>query len=191
MSKKAKYWIYHIPGVKIGVSNQPDVRTKIQGFSEYEILEEHTNVKIVSEREQELQRQYGYPVDKIAYWKTLKWQKKGSTPKARKKAVANTDWESKVANTDYSNNKPPQSAYTFEAQTKRIANTDFKKLSDKRILKLQKSVNQYDLEDNFIQKWDSASKAGKAFGTVSGTNITACCKGKLKTAYKFKWKYAN
>ena len=73
---KTKYYIYHIPGIKIGVSDNPDVRTKTQGFSKYEILEEHTNIKTVSEREIELQKQYGYPVDKVKYWKVRKMQKK-------------------------------------------------------------------------------------------------------------------
>ena len=41
-------------------------------LSEVEVLEEHTNVYKVSDREMELQREYGYPVDKIPYWKTLK-----------------------------------------------------------------------------------------------------------------------
>jgi len=168
---KSKYFIYHIPGVKIGVSNNPDSRTKIQGFSEYEILEEHTNAKEVSKREKILQAQYGYPVDKIEYWKTLRWQKKASTKKARKKAVANTDFKA--------------------LNIKRIANTDFEKLSKKRTLKLQKLVNQYDLEGKFIKQWDSVNGAGKIFGNINGSNIAACCRGKLKTAYKYIWKYAG
>jgi hypothetical protein len=199
MSKKTKYWIYHIPGIKIGVSNNPDVRTKVQGFSEYEILEEHTNAKVVSEREMELQRQYGYPVDKIAYWKTLRWQKKGNKIVGKPEAIAK-----RVANTDYSNHKPPQSAYTPEAQSKRIANTDWKALQLKRVAnydwvamgkKKKKPINQYDLEGNFIQQWDSATDAGlelcKKVIKKHGSDITACCKGRLKTAHKFIWKYAN
>jgi hypothetical protein len=37
------------------------------GKPEYEILETHTDPKTVGDREQELQRQYGYEVDKIHY----------------------------------------------------------------------------------------------------------------------------
>jgi hypothetical protein len=110
---KTKYFIYHIPGVKIGVTQNPEYRiTKRQGFTEYEILEEHTNVKVVSERERELQKQYGYKIDNILYWKTLRWQKKQVSPEARKKAVNNrkvsfkeiaktVDWEERNKKTDY------------------------------------------------------------------------------------------
>ena len=113
MSKIPKYWIYHVPGVKIGVSNNPEHRVvKQQGFTEYEILETHTNIKVVSERERELQIQYGYKVDNILYWKTIRWQKKQASPKARKKAVDNrkvsfketaktVDWEKRNKKTDY------------------------------------------------------------------------------------------
>jgi hypothetical protein len=54
------YYIYHIPGVKIGCTNNIERRVvKQQGFTEYEILEIHTDDKIASIREKELQKQYG------------------------------------------------------------------------------------------------------------------------------------
>ena len=219
MAKTAKYWIYHIPGVKIGVSQKPECRVlKQQGFSEYEILEEHTNAKEVSKREIELQKQYGYPVDKIEYWKTLKWQKKGQTEESHKKRVANTnykearakaasntDYKAKVANTDYK---------AFQEQ--RVANTDWKIARAKAVIKtdykaivakidykasrakinwelsrknIKKPVNQYDLQGNFIKKWDCAANAAKFLNKNPG-DITSCCREKLKTAHKFIWKYA-
>ncbi len=61
------YYIYHIPKVKIGVSEEPEKRIAKQGFSDYEILETHTDIYKVSKREQELQREYGYPVDTAPY----------------------------------------------------------------------------------------------------------------------------
>jgi len=42
---------------------------KEQRFSEWEILEVHTDIYEVSDREQELQLQYGYTVDRVPYWK--------------------------------------------------------------------------------------------------------------------------
>ncbi len=62
------YYIYHIKGVKIGVSQDPKSRVADQGFSDYEILEEHTDIYEVSDREQHLQKEYGYPVDASPYW---------------------------------------------------------------------------------------------------------------------------
>lgn len=73
------HYIYHIPGIKIGATKQPEIRVKEQGYSEYEILETHTDVYIASNREIELQRQYGYKIDVIPYWKTLK----APTPEGR------------------------------------------------------------------------------------------------------------
>ena len=64
------YYIYHIPGVKIGVSTEPEKRVANQGYSDYEILEEHTDIYEVSSREIELQKEYGYRVDRIPYWQS-------------------------------------------------------------------------------------------------------------------------
>jgi hypothetical protein len=66
------HYIYHIPGVKIGATKQPEIRIKEQGFTEYEILEQYEDVYITSKREIELQKQYGYRIDAIPYWQTLK-----------------------------------------------------------------------------------------------------------------------
>lgn len=63
-----KYYIYHIKGKKIGVSEEPDNRTKKQGFSKYEILEVHNCIFEVSKRERELQKEYGYPIDSVPYF---------------------------------------------------------------------------------------------------------------------------
>ena len=68
-----KYTIYHIPGVKIGVSSVPKKRIGNQGYtSTYEILEIHTDIDIVSIREKELQKQYGYPIDITSYKDIIK-----------------------------------------------------------------------------------------------------------------------
>jgi hypothetical protein len=61
------YYIYHISKVKIGCTTNPKKRVKEQGFSNFEILESHSDIYIASDREIELQKQYGYPVDKIPY----------------------------------------------------------------------------------------------------------------------------
>jgi len=66
-----EYTIYHIPGTKIGVSYRMDKRMKDQGFTDWEILEVHTDIYEASDREQELQREYGYRVDKTQYWQSV------------------------------------------------------------------------------------------------------------------------
>lgn len=71
------YTIYHIPGVKIGCSTQAEIRVKKQNYSEFEILEEHIDIYKASDREIELQKQYGYAVDKLPYYESIKRISKG------------------------------------------------------------------------------------------------------------------
>lgn len=53
------------------------------------------------------------------------------------------------------------------------------------------AVNQYDLQNNLIATYASAAEAAIAIGKPgNGSSITKVCRGKLKTAYKFKWAYA-
>ena len=64
------YCIYHIPGKKIGVTNNIKYRVEEQqGYheGEYEILEMADDIDYVSHRELELQKQYGYNVDEKLY----------------------------------------------------------------------------------------------------------------------------
>jgi NTP pyrophosphatase (non-canonical NTP hydrolase) len=64
------YCIYHIPGKKIGVTNDVKNRVeKVQGYSEeeYEILDMSDDIDYISKRELELQGFYGYRVDRQSY----------------------------------------------------------------------------------------------------------------------------
>jgi len=66
------YCIYHVPGVKIGVTNNVYNRVeKQQGYrdNEYEIIEMSDDINYISQRERELQIKYGYPVDEKLYSK--------------------------------------------------------------------------------------------------------------------------
>jgi len=68
------YYIYHIPDKKIGVTCDLNNRvTKQQGYEshEYDILEKSKDIDYISEREIELQKFYGYKVDRKLY-KNLK-----------------------------------------------------------------------------------------------------------------------
>ena len=65
-----KYVIYHIPGKKIGVTNDLYNRVESQqGYEvgEYEILESSDDIDYISKREIELQKKYGYRVDLKPY----------------------------------------------------------------------------------------------------------------------------
>lgn len=72
------FYIYEIQGVKIGCTTNVEHRMKEQGyeFSDAIILEEHTCIYTVSDREIELQKENGYPVDTIPYWKAVQNRRK-------------------------------------------------------------------------------------------------------------------
>ena len=57
------YYLYHIPGKKIGVTRNLRTRvTLMQGYKEgeYEVLEQSEDIDYISDREIELQKSYGY-----------------------------------------------------------------------------------------------------------------------------------
>jgi len=69
------YYLYHIPGKKIGVTRNLNSRvTEQQGYSpdEYEVLDQSTDIDYISSRELELQQSYGYKVDLKPYKKLFK-----------------------------------------------------------------------------------------------------------------------
>ena len=65
------YYIYHVPGIKIGMTDNLLKRMKQQGFTEWEILETHTCIYEGSFRELELQAEYGLPIDPMPYFKMI------------------------------------------------------------------------------------------------------------------------
>jgi len=70
MEDNLTYYLYHIPGKKIGVTRNLNNRvTEQQGYSpgEYEVLEQSTDIDYISSRELELQQSYGYRVDRQKY----------------------------------------------------------------------------------------------------------------------------
>ena len=70
MPDKLTYYLYHIPGKKIGVTR--DLISRVvnqQGYDldEVEVLEQSTDIDYISDRELELQQSYGYKVDRKKY----------------------------------------------------------------------------------------------------------------------------
>ena len=58
--------------------------------------------------------------------------------------------------------------------------------------KLSKAVNQYDLNNNFIKKWNSAKQVERELG-ISNAHINKCCQNKehYRTSGGYIWKYAE
>jgi NTP pyrophosphatase (non-canonical NTP hydrolase) len=67
--------LYHIPGKKIGVTSNLNNRvTLIQGYKadEYEVLDSSDDIDYISDKEIELQKSYGYKVDRQKYNQLIK-----------------------------------------------------------------------------------------------------------------------
>lgn len=78
------FYIYHIPTKKIGVTRNLNKRVTIaQGYKigEYEVLEASEDIDYISRRESELQRLYGYKVDRDSYKKVINKSKKSNQMK--------------------------------------------------------------------------------------------------------------
>ena len=76
------YYLYHIPGKKIGVTRDLNNRvTLVQGYkeNEYEVLEQSDDIDYISDREIELQKSYGYKVDRKLYKHLFKNMKINAT----------------------------------------------------------------------------------------------------------------
>ena len=72
------YYLYHIPGKKIGVTRNLEERVhKQQGYNkdEYTILAESEDISIISNLEIEMQKAFGYKIDRQLY-KNLKCNNK-------------------------------------------------------------------------------------------------------------------
>ena len=70
MSKSKRYYLYHVKGLKIGVTNNVKRRVEEeQGFrpDEYEILASSEDKEIISRMEFDQQRMFGYSTDRESY----------------------------------------------------------------------------------------------------------------------------
>lgn len=54
-----------------------------------------------------------------------------------------------------------------------------------------KRVRQYDLSGNLIREFGAISTAAIENNIPNPYNISACCRGKLHTAYGYRWQYAE
>ena len=165
------YYIYHIPGKKIGVSTNLKKRIQRQGYTmeEVEVLEEHTDIHRVSLREQELQKEYEYKVDCIPYWRTLKNQTKEGRSKGGKiggKIVGKISGKRNV--------ESGQLAKALELSN----------------IARRTPISQYTKDGNFIKEFMSQREAAKELN-LNYRNINKVLKGRGKTAGGFVFRYVT
>jgi len=53
-----------------------------------------------------------------------------------------------------------------------------------------KKVIQLDMEGNFIREWDYMTQVQEEL-SFNVANLAACCRGRIKSAYGYKWKYVS
>lgn len=53
-----------------------------------------------------------------------------------------------------------------------------------------RKIIQLDMDGNFIKEWDYMSQVQEEL-SFNVANLTACCRGRIKSAYGYKWKYAS
>lgn len=58
------------------------------------------------------------------------------------------------------------------------------------IYRQYRKINQLSLGSKLVKTWDSLTQINKELG-YSNSHIIQCCKGERKTAYGFKWEYAD
>jgi hypothetical protein len=171
-----KYYVYHIPGVKIGCSVNPKNRVYRQGYTDFEILEEHTDIDIASEREIELQIEYGYIPDCTLYSQTVECGKVGRliNPNFRLQGKRNVEngWikefqqRSVIARTGTRHSEETKLKIKLKAIGRK---------SNKRI-----PILVFDKSNNIIGTYDSILHASNELNLQSG-NVSNALNGKLKT----------
>jgi hypothetical protein len=186
------YYIYHIEGVKIGCSTQVEKRVKEQGYNNFEILEEHIDIYEASDREIQLQKQYGYKVDTNAYWESSQKLRKNATFASASKGgkiggkttgqihLASGHWK-KFCSLGGKTGAGGKVSGRLTVESGRI-----KEMSQKAKEKLSKPIIAF--KNNIEIEYNSISDAGREL-EIKIPNIVAILKGRQKTAKGYTFKY--
>jgi hypothetical protein len=191
------YYIYHIPGVKIGCTKNLKHRIKSQGFTEYEILEEHYDINLASDRERQLQTKYGYQVDsgsnvysdKFAGMgkkggakntkKQMEWRKKWGTNKATEMVQSGVWEEVQKKGREISTKKRIESG---RWETYRSMGTKAASLVNR------KQIAVYDKLNNLIKEYNSITQASIDLGVAHSTISNTLAGRNNHSKYNFKYK---
>jgi len=187
------YYIYHIPGVKIGCTKNLKSRIRVQGFTEYEVLEEHYDINIASDRERQLQRKYGYQVDNGTNIYSDKFSgmgKKGGGKNTKKQMEWRKKWGTNKAI------EMVNSGEWAELQKKAWANAGKSDAAKGRWEKTRligtqaskKPILVFDKNNNFIKEYESITQTSIELGMGLST-VANAVKGRVPSRkYNFKYK---
>jgi len=167
--KEKRYYIYEVPGVKIGCTSEPEKRMKDQGFTNWLILEEHSDMKTASNRERELQKEKGYKLDQGVYSAAVNNRRiAGIRRKETKTGICGLSLEERKVHSSSNGKK------TFENGT---------------------GIFKYSKEERKVFLLKAASIGGKKGGANTGNQIRNCpyCSKQLKgmAAYNKHTKYCK
>jgi len=189
-----QYIIYRIPNYKwkngkigkIGCTDDLLRRMKAQYATEYEILETHSDIYIASQREIELQKQYGYPVDKTPYYKIAKMFDTEACSRGGKKNIERLK--------KYTSDKEHQSIAGKKGGLitgkKNVESGQIYIAQQKSVELWKKSIIQFDRNGNKIKEWDSATDAARGLG-LQATHITRVLKGRRNHTGGFFFQYKH
>jgi hypothetical protein len=196
------YYIYHIPdyvhndGVigKIGCTDNLERRAgQYKNKYSLEELESHTCIYKASDREKELQKEYGYKVDRVLYY--INYFKRQSPDDRFKRS------ESMSGDKNHNWGKTGDSSFHFGRQrseetkqkirdkaTGRAHDSQTKrKIADK--LK-GRPFEQYTKEGVLIKEWYSTMDVQRSLSIHNG-GVSSCLNGRGKSYKGFIWKYKN
>lgn len=162
----------------------------------YNVLEEGLNLRLTetSDRSGKLSKETKEKMSKTR----KEYNQTPEGKESRKRAMANTDQAARVAKidyklrherTDYVKKKINTDYKTRTANTDykaRTANMDWVEFAKKHC----KPIIQYTKDNTLIREWESGLEAGSTLG-IHKNCISACLRGKQKTAGGFIWKYKN
>ncbi len=177
------YYIYHIPGKKVGCTKRLEQRLKEQKvkLSDCDRIITTPCIKKASQIEKELQIEYGYKTDAIDYEKMHEFSKKGCrtniTAEARAKGLRN-------GGSGKAGAKALIEKYGIE-----YVKSNWAKARISAIQKTSTPVLAYDKLGNFIGEYKSTHDAGRQLN-VWQQNICHVLKGKIKQTggYTFEYK---
>lgn len=188
------YTIYHVPGVKVGCSENVKKRIKQQGYDEYEIIEILHGKKEASEREIYWQKKLGYGRDS---WNTYEGTRIAGVYAAKPKALAKRRETQKISEAWKAGVVKRGATWSNKIRNSQALQSMFKERAKamitpearaKRIESRKKPLLQFTKEKVFLAEWKSAEDVFKILN-ISRATLGSCARGKHKTAGGFIWKY--
>lgn len=199
------YYIYEIPGVKVGCTKDMERRQKEQrSKGKMVLLETHTDIEEATRRERELQLEKGYGIETTTYdFVVYKLQPLSNTPQAISKMLASTDQETKgklISKALKGKKKSKQHRKNLSKACKgriipletrkKISETSKKWAGGRGVAKRKRPIVQLDLNMNPVKIWQCAKEVQLTLPEMWETPIGERCKKNVTIPYKgYYWEY--